>query len=131
MFAVFIERFRKITAVTLVATIVFSFISPAFAATAFGSVSTAQNGAPGGNTGTLTITKPSSTASGDFLIAAITFNGGTGTSFTTVPTGWTLIRRTDSSTQVGMATYYKVAGGSEPANYAWVINNTSNTPRMS
>lgn len=33
MFAVFIERFRKITAVTLVATIVFSFISPAFAAT--------------------------------------------------------------------------------------------------
>ena len=131
MFTAFIERFRKVTAVTLVVTIIFSFVSPAFAATAFGSVSTAQNGAPGGSTGTLTITKPSSTTSGDFLIAAITFNGGTGTSFTTVPTGWTLVRRTDSTTQVGMATYYKVAGGSEPASYAWAINNGSSTPRMS
>ena len=41
---------------------------------------------------------------------------GTGTTITP-PSGWTLIRRDDSTTLLAKASYYKVATGSEPANH--------------
>ena len=107
------------------------FSSVAFADISFGATTTAQNGAPSVNIGTSTIAIPASTAIGDFLIAGITFNGGTNTSFTSVPSDWVPIERTDNGTKVGMITYYKIAGASEPSNYVWVINNTLNIPRMS
>jgi len=93
----------------------------ALAAIAYGSVAT-QN-ATGVPSTTITITKPASTVSGNFLIADITFQGGT-TITVTPPAGWTLILRTNNGTSVGTATYYKVAGGAEPANYTWTTTST-------
>jgi len=75
---------------------------------------------------TLGIGRPSGTATGDLLVAGITFAGGTGTLIppANVPTGWTLIKRADNTTNVGMATYYKVAGSSEPATYTWTFSTS-------
>jgi MSHA biogenesis protein MshQ len=75
-------------------------------------------------TGNATVTKPASTASGDLLIVGLMVEKGSGETIT-APAGWNLIRRTNESTNVGMATYYKVAGGAEPANYTFTIANGS------
>ena len=79
----------------------------------------------GTGTGTITINKPASTASGDFLIAGIVVNGGSGTTITPPSAEWTLILRTDRSGDVGIATYRKVAGASEPASYTWNISGSN------
>ncbi|MEO6452650.1 MAG: DUF2341 domain-containing protein [Ginsengibacter sp.] len=75
----------------------------------------------GATTGVLSlvITKPTGTVSGDVMIAAISVRPNTAT--ITPPSGWTLIRRTNNaaSTAHSHATYWKAAGGSEPANYTW------------
>ncbi len=42
----------------------------------------------------------------------------------TPPAGWTLIRRTNQSSHVGYATYRKLAGASEPANYSFSMTNS-------
>ena len=59
------------------------------------------------------------------MIAAIAFRPNTAT--ITPPSGWTLIRRTDQSaaTASSQATYYRVAGGSEPSSYQWTFNSTT------
>ncbi len=75
----------------------------------------------GGGPTTITITKPSGTASGDVLIAGISFETGTDETSITVPSGWTLVRRVNNSNNEGLAVYRKVAGGSEPASYAWTF----------
>lgn len=66
-------------------------------------------------TGSLTINKPTGTASGDLLIAVI---GGTKS---TTPSGWTQLADVDTgSSSVGHAyVYYKIAGGSEPSSYTF------------
>ncbi|MDB5190566.1 MAG: C-terminal target protein [Segetibacter sp.] len=70
----------------------------------------------------LTIAKPTGTLSGDVMIAAITFKPSTAT--ITVPSGWTLIRRTNRSTgnSFSQATYSKVAEATEPDTYNWTFN---------
>jgi hypothetical protein len=70
---------------------------------------------------TITIAKPSGTASGDVLIAGISFETGTDETSITVPSGWTLVHRVDNSKDAGLAVYRTVAGGSEPASYAWTF----------
>ncbi len=77
------------------------------------------NGA--GTTG-LTIAKPSGAAAGDVLVAQIVVNSGSTT--ITPPSGWKLIRSTASSTAMVMASYYKVAGSSEPSSYKWSFSAT-------
>lgn len=69
----------------------------------------------------VSLTKPPSTASGDLLLASISVNGGSSVSITP-PTGWTLIKRADNETNIGVATYYLVAGASEPTSYVWNIS---------
>jgi hypothetical protein len=70
-----------------------------------------------GATGGWVVTKPAGTASGDLLLA---FVGAIGTSVTfTAPSGWTLLAAETSNTNINFSVYYKVAGGSEPANYTW------------
>ncbi len=87
----------------------------------------ASNGANGATT--LVINKPNGTTTDTFLIAGITVAGGikigagAGT-VVTPPAGWTLIRATTNATNVGMASYYKVAGASEPNSYTWTFNPT-------
>lgn len=82
------------------------------------NVQSANNGA--GST-SLTITKPTNTASGDFLFATIAVDGGSGNTITP-PSGWTLELRTNDGTALALATYYKLAGASEPADYTWTLS---------
>ena len=81
----------------------------------FGSAGAAvDNGAtPPASNNQLLLPNPAQTANGDFLLATIVVNDGSSTTITP-PTGWTLIRRTNDSTNVGIATYWKFAGSSEP-----------------
>jgi hypothetical protein len=74
-----------------------------------------------GNVTTLTVTKPAGVIDGDIMVAAIGIDGGSGVSITTPPAGWTLARRTDNGTAIGLAVYYKVAA-SEGASYDWVFD---------
>ena len=71
-----------------------------------------------GNGATATVNKPSGTVEGDLLVVGVMFEKGSDVTVTP-PAGWTLIRRTDTAADVGLATSYKVAGASEPANYAF------------
>lgn len=68
----------------------------------------------------LVIPAPTMKASGDVLIAQLTFSGGTN-AVITAPSGWTLIRRDNNSTYVSSATYYHVVGTNEPASYIWTF----------
>jgi hypothetical protein len=70
-----------------------------------------------GATGGWVVTKPAGTVSGDVLVA---FIGAIGTTVTfTPPSGWTLLAAETSNANINYSVYYKVAGGSEPANYTW------------
>ena len=75
----------------------------------------------------LTIQRPTTTASGDVLVASVDARLASTTSITP-PTGWNLIRR-DSSTSgyaaLTQALYYKVAGSSEPASYSWSLGSAA------
>lgn len=68
----------------------------------------------------LTLDTPSGVVSGDFLLASVSVNGGTSAGIT-APQGWTLITRTNNDTNVGIASYYKVATANEPSTYTWSI----------
>ena len=70
----------------------------------------------------LVVNKPAVTATGDFMLAGITVNGGSPASVT-APTGWNLILRTDNDTNVSVLSYYKFASVSEPSSYTWTINS--------
>jgi hypothetical protein len=75
------------------------------------------------NPGTvLTITKPVSTASGDLLLAQITHYTEAAT--VTPPTDWKLLTNLAAGAGIDprTRTYYKLAGGSEPANYSWTFS---------
>ncbi len=77
-----------------------------------------------GNTGaggaTLTISQPPGVQSGDVLIAHVIVQTAGNT--VTPPSGWTLIKRQDSLSSMSTATYYKVAGASEPSTYSWTFS---------
>jgi hypothetical protein len=68
------------------------------------------------------INKPSNVSQNDILVADVVVNGGDAATIT-APSGWTLIRRTDNDTNTAMASYYKVAGSSEPSSYTWSIDS--------
>ncbi len=76
---------------------------------------------PSAGATTLVINTPASTASGDLLIAAITLNGNVTIPNAGVPSGWTRIRVAPNSTNMAVVTYWKIATGSEPANYTWTL----------
>ncbi len=73
---------------------------------------------------TLTITKPTGVVAGDIMIANITQRNSTGTISLA---GWTAISQAtyDGGSTSG-AILYKVAGGSEPANYAFGLGAGAN-----
>ncbi len=66
---------------------------------------------------TITITKPSGVVEGDFLLACLIKDDDD--AITGVPTGWTAIEDTPASTSARVASYKKIATGSEPADYTW------------
>src|SRR5229473_6651810 len=72
---------------------------------------------------TLTITKPTGTVQNDVMITSIAIRPNTAT--IALLAGWTLVQRVDNAnTSVNsLAVYWKVAGASEPASYAWTLGN--------
>ncbi|MEM9378916.1 MAG: Ig-like domain-containing protein [Planctomycetota bacterium] len=67
----------------------------------------------------LDVPTPAGTAAGDLLLAAIAVRPSSAT--VTPPAGWTLIRRTDTTTAVlsSLLTYRRVAEAGEPAMHRW------------
>jgi RHS repeat-associated protein len=100
----------------------------AASATATGVTPAFRSAASATTTGaTLTLTKPTGVVANDVLIASI---GLTPSSVAiSPPAGWTLVRRTDNAgpTSNSLAVYYKVAGASEPASYAWGVSGAAFT----
>lgn len=90
---------------------------------AFGSATTASTGS--GQANSLTINKPSTTVSGDLLVAVImieaqnptiTLPSGTGGTWNNFPT---TVKFTIGTSNTMMAAYYAIANGSEPASYTF------------
>ena len=77
-----------------------------------------------GNSPAITIAKPVGTIAGDLLVASLILDGG-GNIAISAPPGWTLIRRRNNDTHIGIATYYRVAGNSEPPSYSFAQSQTS------
>jgi hypothetical protein len=71
-----------------------------------------------GTSNTATANKPSGTVEGDLLIASLTFESGINATITP-PTGWIQILRTEQTGNVGIITFYKIAGSSEGATYTF------------
>ncbi|TSC68625.1 MAG: exported protein of unknown function [Parcubacteria group bacterium Gr01-1014_56] len=69
----------------------------------------------------LTLTKPSGTVAGDFLLANVSVNGGSVAGIT-APSGWALVARVDNDTNISIASYWKTVGASEPTSYTWTIS---------
>ena len=73
----------------------------------------------------VTVFLPAGVQSGDTLITQIVIHDGLASDVPTAPSGWTSIRH-DSANSTSQATswlYYRVAGASEPASYAWTITS--------
>lgn len=93
-----------------------------------GSSGTSSVGKVGTSTGStsVTITKPADLVSGMLLITGLQFLSGSNATITPPASGgWTLINRTNNGTVSGMAAYWKLATGSEPASYVWSIAGES------
>lgn len=69
----------------------------------------------------LTLTKPADVVVGNFMLAAIAVRDGDTVSVT-APQGWTQILRTDNAADIGIVSYWKIAGASEPASYNWTLS---------
>jgi hypothetical protein len=97
-------------------------VAPPSFAIARAASSTGVNAQSGEST--LKIDKPADVVAGDFLLAQITFEKGADINNLVAPSGWTLVRRTNSidvvtGTDLGQAIFRKFATGSEPADYTW------------
>jgi hypothetical protein len=81
----------------------------------------------GGSNNVCTLTKPANLADGDVMLAACRFRGGTGTTVTSVPSGWSLVgSRVDNGTTISLVVYSHVVttASSEPASYTWDLSGT-------
>ncbi len=72
------------------------------------------------STSSVAVTKPAGTVAGDVLVAGASSNDSGNIS---PPAGWTLLQ----SDQPDAASWYKVAGGSEPASYTFTVASASDT----
>ncbi|MBL8158347.1 LamG domain-containing protein [bacterium] len=72
----------------------------------------------------VSVDTPADVGAGDILIANITFLGGTGPQIT-IPDGWNVIEHTNKGNEISIASYWKLATGSEPDAYIWRISPTT------
>lgn len=79
-----------------------------------------------GNAGTATATKPTGVTSGDLLLAVQTTDLDGTLGAMTAPSGWTEVGSQFQTGVGGMKVWQKVAGGSEPASYAFPDSTSSN-----
>lgn len=84
-------------------------------------VASVATGTAAGTPTSLVINKPAGTVSGDLLVASIAWYPG---NYGGTPVGWTSIDALNLGGTPwgdgGAATYFRIAGGSEPANYTFV-----------
>ena len=73
---------------------------------------------------TLRIPAPSGVAAGDVLVSCVALNGGSIGS-AGGPSGWTLLASQTSLANPKVYGYFKVATGTEPADYAWTTSSTT------
>lgn len=88
---------------------------------AFRTAATDSNSA--GGTNTVAFARPASLQNGDLMVAAIAVSSGSLVSISTVPSGWTPVRRVDNGWAVGLAVYYKFAWN-EPPNWVWELGSS-------
>ena len=87
----------------------------------------------GAGTASLLLTHPSGTQAGDVLVASVTVRGGTGTTITppTYNGTWTPLSRSNSTTVLGQATYWKIASAGDitygNVTFAITTNKASGT----
>ncbi len=86
------------------------------------SLRAAATGNNGAGASTLTINVPAGTTSGDVMVAFVVVQTAGNT--ITLPAGWSLVLRQDSSSSIATASYVKVAGSSEPASYTWSFSTS-------
>lgn len=80
-----------------------------------------SGGAPGGTS--IDIPQPAGIVNGTFLIVHIAIRAGSTTTITP-PAGWnTSIPRINNSATLSTQTFYKFAGGSEPATYTFTLSS--------
>src|ERR671914_1354679 len=88
-----------------------------------GTAMTTSGGQP-----TLNLPKPTSTASGDFLIAQVSAGGTDSSKHICAPSGWTSIRRTTQGSDVAIHTFYRFAAAADAsvATYQFTVRGASN-----
>jgi putative Ig domain-containing protein len=69
----------------------------------------------------VTVSRPSSVAAGDLLLAAIDVRQ---VPTITAPAGWTAVRTDTNGTSIRQAVYYRIASSSEPSSYRWTFSTT-------
>lgn len=74
-----------------------------------------------GESTTAAINRPTDTQENELMVVGLMIEEGSDVTITP-PAEWTLILREDNSTYVGMASYYKVAGSSEPSSYSFTLS---------
>jgi hypothetical protein len=77
-----------------------------------------------GNSATATVAAPAGLQPGEILIAGLAYEKGSA-ELITPPAGWTLILRSDNSTECGFVTYYRITGAGEPSSYSFQLANGS------
>ena len=95
-------------------------------AIAFANTGTAMT--TSGGQQTLNLPKPTSTATGDFLIAQVSANGTDSSQHICAPSGWTSIRRTTQGSDVAIHTFYKftAAGDVSVSTYQFTVRGAAN-----
>lgn len=73
---------------------------------------------------TISISKPAGLTSGDVMIAAIAFVGGSSKTINP-PLGWKEFRRVNYGTTIGTSYFRKAATTSEPSSYQWAFTSTT------
>ena len=99
------------------------FVNPTLTAPTYMSDNSAANASTGQTT--LVVGKPNGAATGDLLVAGISFDGGSNIANVTAPAGWTLIARSNNGANVGQSTYYRVVVAGEPTNYTWTFSTST------
>ena len=71
-----------------------------------------------------TVNKPGGTVAGDLLIAVFSLEKGSAVNLTF--SGWTKLTEQNNGTDVGLESYYKIAGTSEPSSYSFTFSTSGN-----
>jgi hypothetical protein len=83
----------------------------------------AASGDNGAGSTQVSCPRPTGTAAGDLLIAAVVVLGGSDVTLST-PGGWTLLERRDSGNDVALALFARPAASGDPGSWAWSFSDS-------